>query len=84
MSDVRGILVAAVVLSAACSATNTERVWKTAGDIHTKKRNRLGAAMLQQNVFVRYNRRLMTVTRTDAKRLERLFEESFAEEPDDE
>ncbi|KAL4567756.1 hypothetical protein LXL04_023349 [Taraxacum kok-saghyz] len=46
------------VLSLICSATSCERNWSVFQHLHTKKRNRLAQARLNDMVFVKFNRAL--------------------------
>ncbi|KAH6787412.1 hAT dimerization domain-containing protein / transposase-like protein [Perilla frutescens var. hirtella] len=46
------------VLSLTCSATGCERNWSVFEHLHTKKRNRLSQARLNDLVYVKYNRAL--------------------------
>ncbi|KAL4574986.1 hypothetical protein LXL04_021826 [Taraxacum kok-saghyz] len=46
------------VLSLTCSATSCERNWSVFQHLHTKKRNRLAQARLNDMVFVKFNRGL--------------------------
>ncbi|VFR00883.1 unnamed protein product [Cuscuta campestris] len=47
------------VLSLTCSASGCERNWSFFEHVHSKKRNRLDQARLNDLVFVKYNRALM-------------------------
>ncbi|KAH6797579.1 hAT dimerization domain-containing protein / transposase-like protein [Perilla frutescens var. hirtella] len=46
------------VLSLTCSATGCERNWSVFEHLHTKKRNRLSQARLNDLVYIKYNRAL--------------------------